>query len=78
MRIKKIKDIDNIKLSISHLELMVIKKALENSELTLFNVNDFNDIVFDKDEVERGSDIRKINRKIQKEISKKTKKIYPY
>jgi len=78
MKIKKIKDIDNIKLKVSHLELMVIKKVLENSELTLFGVDDFNDMVFDKDEISTSSEIRDINRKLQKEINKKLKDIHPY
>lgn len=78
MKIKKIKDIDNIHIKLSHLELMVLKKALQNSELTLFDVDKFNEIVFDKDEIKRSSDIRDINKEMQKEISKKIKDIYPY
>lgn len=78
MKIKKIKNIDKIQVKLSHLELMVIKKALQNSEKTIFDINEFNNEVFDKDEVKKGSDIKKINKKIQKQINKKTKKVYPY
>lgn len=78
MKIKNIKNIDKIKITVTHLELMVILKALKNSELTLFNLEDFNDINFDKDELKSGSDIREINKEIQLAITKGLKNIDPY
>jgi len=78
MKIKKVKNIDKIKIQLSHLELIIIKKALKNSQLTLFDLDLFNNEVFDKDEVKSGSDIRDINLNIQNKINKSLKNIIPF
>jgi phenolic acid decarboxylase len=78
MKIKKIKDIDNIKIKLSHLELIVIKKALETSETKNYNINKFNDLVFDKDEIKSNEDVIELNKNMQLEISNKLKNILPY